>query len=144
MPCPSQGGDVVGSFGELGVARLLGPVQKVLEGTLVIPVCRCALRTVSGVPNEAGPKKGAGIPGRNGPGPGECLLSSVIKHLFPPPSHPQGNPARRAHVSYRHTLLAQTIPAVLPSTLLGFRKVPILDSSISSDSMIGISKRFFA
>src|SRR5829696_4577083 len=71
-----------------------------------------------------------------------CRLSSNI--CSPPPSHTQGNPARRAHVSYRHTLLAQTIPAVLLSTLPAFRKVSIFDSSVSSDSMIGISKEFFA
>src|SRR5829696_6663994 len=71
-----------------------------------------------------------------------CRLSSNICSF--PPSHTQGNPARRAHVSYRHTLLAQTIPAVLLSTLPALRKVSIFDSSVSSDSMIGISKGFFA
>jgi hypothetical protein len=54
MPCPSQGSDVVGGFRELGVARFLRPIQEVLEGVRVIPICRCTLSTVAGVAEGEG------------------------------------------------------------------------------------------
>src|SRR5829696_505626 len=78
MPCPSQGGGVIGGLCELGVARLLGAVQKVLEGVRVIPVCRCTFGPVSGVAVAEGDKRLLACSGTLGVGDGKTMRSALF------------------------------------------------------------------